>query len=80
MVKTGDEDEDGGQVVQVVYHDDGGEQLGRGEHWTLEPEAERSQGFRFLPPTNLPNPQLLAAKALLWVCTGPQTMLYFDAS
>ena len=32
MVKTGDEDEDGGQVVHIVNHDDGGERLGRGEH------------------------------------------------
>ena len=32
MVKTGDEDEDGGQLIHIVYQNDGGEQLGRGEH------------------------------------------------
>ena len=62
MVKTWDDDEDGGEIVDIVYHDDGGERLVQGEHWSQKPNAPKASASCVYHHGT--NPQLLCTTAI----------------
>ena len=65
MVKTWDDDEDGGEIVDIVYHDDGGERLVRGEHWSQKPNAPKASASCVLPTSQTHNCYALPPQTIL---------------